>query len=357
MTATPVASGGYESSDYASVNIPVLAHSITASQSYRNTTGRIVVVTGDPIEYTIEVGNSGNISATGVKVYDPIPDFAFYIPNSTTVNGVPVADVNGTMPFSVTGGQYINSTGARTGMVQPGNNVVIKFQVTTDVNKSVCNQPKVIYPGIDGSTVTITPSTPVQNGIEESNCFFSSGVICPCTPVFTGTLSNNQPLLQWSVEKEDNIDHYEVQYAAGNTSQFNTVARVNIGTSKYPQHQLVDKSNPLTTLSNYRLKVVQKGGAISYSDTVQLSALGAIQVRPNPFKENLNLQVQLKTAQRVQIRLIDLNGRTVFATTQQLNAGVSSLQLNVPAKVTTGVYVLDVLAGNNRLLQKKLVKQ
>ena len=357
MTATPAASGGYESSDYTSVNIPVLAHSITANQSYRNTTGRIVVVAGDPIEYTIEVANTGNIGATAVKVSDPIPAFATYVPNSTTVNGVPVADVNGTMPFSVTGGQYINSTGARTGMVQPGNNVVIKFQVITEANKSVCNQPLVIYPGIDGSTVNLTPNTPVQNGIEESNCFFSSGIICGCTPTFTGTLSDNQPLLQWSVEKEDNIDHYEVEYAAGNSSQFNAVARVSTGTSKYPQHRLVDKSNPLTSLSNYRLKVVQKNGTISYSDTVQLSGMGAVQVRPNPFREDLNLQVQLKTAQRVQIRLIDLNGRTVFATTQQLSAGVSSLQLDIPARVTTGVYVLEVLAGNNRLLQKKLVKQ
>ncbi|KAA2238769.1 DUF11 domain-containing protein [Chitinophaga agrisoli] len=356
MTATLVGASGYINSDFASVNIPVLAHLMTANQSYLNKSGHLFVLAGDTVEYSIEVGNIGNMSATNVKVFDTIPGFAHYLANSTTMNGVPVADVNGKMPFTVTGGRLVNSTGATTGMVVPGNNVVIKFQVTTDPLKPVCNYPQVIYPGIDGAIITLPANMPAQNGIE-SNCFFSDGVICGCTPMFTGTLSNNQPLLQWSVEKEDNIDHYEVEYAAGNSSQFNPVARVNSGITKLPKHQLIDKSNPLTGLSNYRLKVVQKSGQITYSDTVQLSPMGSVRVRPNPFHEDLNLQVQLKTAEQVQVRLVDINGRTVLTTREKLNAGANTMNIKAPAALAPGIYVLELMVRNQRLSQQKLVKQ
>jgi hypothetical protein len=80
-------------------------------------------------------------------------------------------------------------------------------------------------------------------------------------------------------------------------------------------------------------------------------------VLPNPFRKELNLQVQLTTAETVKVRLIDFYGRTVYTTTKQLGAGSNSLRLAVPANLGSGIYVVDVWAGNNRLLQKKLVKQ
>jgi hypothetical protein len=48
---------------------------------------------------------------------------------------------------------------------------------------------------------------------------------------------------------------------------------------------------------------------------------------------------------------------TVFTTSQKLATGVQSMHINVPAGLTPGFYVLEVTDGNNRLLQKKLLKQ
>jgi uncharacterized repeat protein (TIGR01451 family) len=83
----------------------------------------------------------------------------------------------------------------------------------------------------------------------------------------------------------------------------------------------------------------------------------AVRVQPNPFYKDLNLQVSLNTAEVVRVRLIDFYGRTVYATSEKLGAGVNSLRLPVPAGLGTGMYVLELWAGNNRLLQKKLLKQ
>lgn len=81
------------------------------------------------------------------------------------------------------------------------------------------------------------------------------------------------------------------------------------------------------------------------------------QVKPNPFVNELNVQVQLNTPETVRVRLIDLYGRTVFTTREKLGTGINSLRFTVPAGLSKGIYVLEVSAGNNRLIQKKLLKQ
>jgi hypothetical protein len=79
-----------------------------------------------------------------------------------------------------------------------------------------------------------------------------------------------------------------------------------------------------------------------------------VRVSPNPFVNSLNLQVALPAAETVKIRLIDMYGRTVYAATEKLNSGVNTLNLNVPQSLGRGIYILDLWAGNKRLMQKKL---
>ncbi|KAA2243792.1 T9SS type A sorting domain-containing protein [Chitinophaga agrisoli] len=358
MNAVPITtSAPYETGGFSSASLPVYSHFLLTSHSYRNLSHHVGIVSGDTVEYTITVYNLGNINAAGVKLYNPIPDFAHYLPNSTTMSGYSVPDENGAMPFSIAGGHYVSSEDAPDGIVRPDERVVlIKFRVTTDPNQPICNNAQLVLPDINGNIINMpvefTPDFSL--GIQQPACFFSAGAL---RLAFTGTLSNSEPLLQWSVEKENDIDYYEVEYAAENSSSFSTVARVNAGTLPQNDHQLIDESNTLPGISNYRLKVMLKSGEISYSNTVQLNVPGSVQVRPNPFLETLNLQVQLKTAATVQVRLIDLNGRTAFATTEKLSAGANSLSLKVPADLTPGMYVLELLSGNKRLLQKKVIKQ
>ena len=80
-------------------------------------------------------------------------------------------------------------------------------------------------------------------------------------------------------------------------------------------------------------------------------------VQPNPFHSELNLQVQLNATQKVQVKLIDFFGRTVYTTSEKIAAGVNSLHLSVPANLGAGIYVVELWTGDKRILQKKLVKQ
>ncbi len=269
---------------YTSCTLPVLQPIIQVNKSYRNTFGKPTVASGDTIEYTIEVVNTGNISAALVKLYDAIPAYSSYVAASTTMNGTTVTDKsNSTMPFSVSGSPFIYSPGEETGGIKPGdaNKVVIKYRIVTEPLKTICNQATVSFSDVvNGNTITLTvySDDPAQPGNQDATCFWS------------------------------------------------------------------DSARKTT-----------KGARIATTGNTQFSAKGAVQ--PNPFVTALNLQLQLNTTAAVQVRLFDLYGRTVFSTSQKLATGFQSLHINVPAGLTPGIYVLEVTDGNNRLLQKKLLKQ
>ena len=283
MIATAIASSAsnvYKTGDYTSCALPIYESVVKATKKYTDLNGGFVL-SGDPIEYTIEVTNTGNINAGGVKLFDAIPAGSHYTANSTTVNGVAVADIGGSMPFAASGGQFIYSSGASAGIIKPGdaNKVVIKFMITTDPRIYICNQATVSFPDGNGSTMFVITEDPAQAGLQDATCFYSDGAL--------------------------GGDRLAVNSTPVNAQQ----------------------------------------------------AIESIQVRPNPFVTNLDLQIQLNTAETVQVRLFDLHGRTVFTTFQKSGAGVQSLHLNIPSGLSKGIYVLEVKAGTNQVLQKKLLKQ
>lgn len=272
----------WKTGDYASCAFPVLAPVLNVTKTYTNTSGAGYVRAGDPIEYTIEVSNTGNFNAALVKLFDSIPANSNYVPGSTTMNGIAVADIGGAMPFSGTGGKLINSAAESAGIIKPGddNKVVIKFSVTTAEYTTVCNRSTVTYPDAAGNTRHVFSDDPAQPGAQDATCFYSDSAVG---------------------------------------------ARVAVNGS--------------------------------HANKVQPALIISVQVRPNPFINDLNLQVQLPAAENIQVRLIDFYGRTVYATSRNAGAGVNSLKLPVPAGLARGIYVLEVLAGNNRLVNKKLIKQ
>src|SRR5262249_41179940 len=105
MNATSLTGGSttnvWTTGDYTSCAFPVLAPLLSAKKTFKNINGKSFIVGGDTVEYRIEVLNSGNINAAGVKLYDGVPAGTTYVPNSSKLNGVAVADVTGQMPYAV----------------------------------------------------------------------------------------------------------------------------------------------------------------------------------------------------------------------------------------------------------------
>lgn len=122
--------------DLGSCAAPILNPLLTAVKSVANSTSGVnpatIAQSGDVLEYTIVVTNSGNIMSNNSTFQDVIPSNTTYVPNSTTVNGISVADVSGNMPFATAG--LINSTGQLPGIINVGVPVTIKFSVLINQN-------------------------------------------------------------------------------------------------------------------------------------------------------------------------------------------------------------------------------
>ena len=101
-----------------------------------------VLLAGETLRYTITVQNIGTDNATGVEIADLVPANTTYVAGSTTLNGLPVADVNGGSPLI--DGILVNSPqDAAPGVMNAGvasNVATIVFDV-------------VVYPDVPDGTV------------------------------------------------------------------------------------------------------------------------------------------------------------------------------------------------------------
>ena len=352
----------YNSGDFTTCGFPVLASSIIADKTYSDIDGDGVINGGDIIEYKITVTNIGNINAAGVYMYDYIPPSTTYIPGTTKMNGVAVADVSGKMPFSITGtpnGKLVNSPGQDPGIVLPtgANSAVVTFRVQTEPNKQVCNQSKITLTDADGNLMFVNSSDPTNVG-QTPTCFYSDGVLPLINLKFKGSLQEQKSVLNWTMNGDEGVATYDVEYSENGTSftKAGTVtakANTNIANS----YQFTDVEHTFSSVRYYRLKVNQKGGSINYSGIIRLNINELdVEAVPNPFDRDINVQIQLKTAEQVRIRLVDFSGREVYTTSEQLSIGSHSLSIRIPSGLSKGMYMLDVRAGKDQIFTKKLLK-
>ncbi len=94
-----------------------------------------IVDPGDVLRYTITLYNTGSIAATGVTLSDQVPANTTYVANSTTANGLPVAQPDGGVAPLI-GGVSVSSANltpplpdAGEGTLSPGNSAVVQFDL------------------------------------------------------------------------------------------------------------------------------------------------------------------------------------------------------------------------------------
>jgi uncharacterized repeat protein (TIGR01451 family) len=347
--------------DYTSCAFPVLAPALTANKTYSNINGKPFVVGGDTIEYRIEVSNTGNINAAGVKLYDGIPASTNYIAGSTKVNGVTIPDVSGTMPFSIAGGRLINSTGEQAGIIKPGaaNKVVMTFRARIDPLNYVCNQSRITLLDDNGNTMFINSDDPGQSGGQNPTCFYSDGVLPASHISLKGTIYHEQSNLAWTVTTDQEVSRYEVEFSEDGYTFINagTVAARKDGSyeNRYAYADNINKSGTRF----YRLKLIGVNGLHTYSQVIRLATSNrpVVTVLPNPFIRDLKIDLQLKNPDRVTIRIVDFQGRTIIDNKQSLTKGNHTLKLEIPESIGSGIYVIEVFSGNEKILNQKLIRQ
>ena len=138
--------------------------------------GAVPLQTGETLEYTITVRNTGNEHALNSILKDVVPGGTSYVADSTTLNGAPIGVPDGgVMPFA--SGEAINTPSASSGeMLVGGSDIIVTFQVTIDSGI------------VDGTSITNTATatiypesaptgTPLQKAAEVHNIIGNVGSV------------------------------------------------------------------------------------------------------------------------------------------------------------------------------------
>lgn len=211
----------------------------------------------------------------------------------------------------------------------------------------------------------VGPFTIDNNGRQYSLWFKSFNYSTPVTsglPVsltsFSAQLNNNNKVeLNWSTTSEINASHFTIERSTDGTS-FNDIAMVmtDEGNSaalrnySYPD----DISSVNVDVIYYRLKMVDKDGAFSYS-SVQIIRIGKqenaqVIVFPNPAVSELHITIPDSWQNKKVIYcLYNVNGSLVKSIVNS-NAGQTE-SINI-ASLPVGVYILKTTAGADNATQK-----
>jgi hypothetical protein len=203
----------------------------------------------------------------------------------------------------------------------------------------------------------VNSSDPTNIG-QTPTCFYSDGVLPLMNLKFKGTLQEQKSVLNWTMNGDEGVATYDVEYSENGTSFTKAGTIVAKGNTNIANsYQFTDVDHTFSTTRYYRLKVNQKGGNMNYSGTIMLNINDLdVEALPNPFERDINVQIRLKTAEQVRIRLLDFAGREVYSSSEQLGIGSHSLSIRIPSGLTKGMYMLDVRAGKDQLFTKKLLK-
>lgn len=173
---------------------------------------------------------------------------------------------------------------------------------------------------------------------------------------FKGVVVDGGVDLSWTTLTEANGDRFEVEYSTDGISykQAGTVAaKGNAAAATNYQYRY---TGPMYPVLYFRLLLVDRDGSREYSAvvTVRTSVRQSVtaSIFPNPFAEQLTIQVALPKPAKVTVRLLDMNGRVLKSEDHAGQAGFNQWPMKGLAELRKGLYLLEINAGEELWMQK-----
>ncbi|MFA6059302.1 MAG: T9SS type A sorting domain-containing protein [Taibaiella sp.] len=176
---------------------------------------------------------------------------------------------------------------------------------------------------------------------------------------FSGTLRNDDAILNWKTENEDHTSGYDIERSADGKSYtpIGFVSSANRPGINY--YTFTDRNVSALHINEiyYRLKQKDMDSRYKYSQVVRLSLSGknAVALYPNPANMEATLSISLAKADQLQVRILDNIGRTVQQQQVFISSGTTTMNLDL-SKLASGVYYVE-LRGNMLNERKQIVKQ
>lgn len=176
---------------------------------------------------------------------------------------------------------------------------------------------------------------------------------------FTGENRGAVNELNWKVEQEINLKHYELQRSTDGLN-FKTIytaaAGNNWNPSSYRYNDMI-ASVPSVQLY-YRLRIVDEDGTFRYSDIVTLKSKldFRLDVLGNPFRNQIQLRYSTQQTTEIQLSLYDIQGKLMLRDKLIARTGTAVHTVSGVSYFPPGVYMLHA-EGEKVKTVMRLVKQ
>ena len=157
---------------------------------------------------------------------------------------------------------------------------------------------------------------------------------------FTGTISNNQGHLVWKTANEVNTKYFMIERSMDG-SHFTELKQLPSQGNQLSEklYEYTD-NKPENGRNYYRIKSIDVDGKLAYSKTILLinhQKNLELKVYPSIVHDQMNLQLYVSSMQKVEIKVIDAEGKVVFTKIGQYAQGNSSISINT-SSLQPGAY-------------------
>ncbi len=178
---------------------------------------------------------------------------------------------------------------------------------------------------------------------------------------FTGSKQGSNHLLNWKVTCNATPKATMILERSGDSRNFSGINTIVADAVRCDQPFNYIDAQPLKGMNYYRLKMIDADGKITYSSIVALlnavKGFGIISIAPNPVVDgNFKLNVTNAVASKMDITIVDMQGRLVQKQNLSAIAGFNSLTINVN-NLAAGTYTIQVTVADEKSRIVRFVKQ
>lgn len=175
------------------------------------------------------------------------------------------------------------------------------------------------------------------------------------------TVPDSRNRLYWTTSSETNNDFFTVERSTDGINFYPVATVDGAGTTTQLHNYEAFDDYPSQGANYYRLKQTDFNGQYSYSSIVTLNTNieGVVvgNVHPVPATDNVAFDISTPEHASITVEVVDLTGRTVLTNVQDIEAGQSSVNVDVTS-LAQGVYMLKVtMPCCNYVSLNRIVKQ
>lgn len=299
--------------------------------------------------FTITITNPGLFDVTIDRITDQLPTgFTFVAFDGTSqvnaANSTTVPNTGATGNISFEGG--VASGVNNSYYIPAGGSIIVRYIATT------------------GPTTAYNLLTTARDYVGETEVGAATNIVSVTATLPVSLLSFNAGWyadlirLNWKTSHEINSDRIEIEKSTDNYS-FRKIGQLPAtGMAGTEQTYSFIDSFPVAGYNKYRLKFIDRDNQSKYSPVVLVNkkqtGLSLIQSFPNPFVDELNIQIASDKNQSVRVELADMLGKIILSISENCISGTNTILVDQLSRLQTGLYLLKISTASESIQQKLL---